>query len=64
MEWRDPPVPRSFIHLLEKTGAGNSRAERLLGYRPLHHWKQAVDARLEEMGKRQGRPMPMHVPMG
>ncbi len=68
MEWLDPLLPwdplvtRSIVHLLEETGADNARAERLLGYRPVYHWKQAVDEQLMEMASREEGAMPMHVP--
>jgi len=68
MEWLDPLVPwdplvtRSIVHLLKETGADNARAEQRLGYHPHHHWKEAVDAQLEEMAVRQKSPMRMHVP--
>lgn len=58
----DPLVTRSIVHLLEETSADNTRAQSVLGYRPRYHWKEAVDAQLEEMARRQKLPMRMHVP--
>ena len=69
MELLDPVVPweplvtRSIVHLLEEVHADNSRAERLLGYRPGHHWKEAVRATVAEMRVRQLAPMPMVKPI-
>ncbi len=69
MEKLDPIVPweplvtRSIIHLLEETGADNTKAERLLGYRPIHPWREAIRTQVEEMAVRQKRPMPMAMPI-
>lgn len=69
MEAIDPLVPwpplvtRSIIHLLEETSADNAKAERLLGYRPRHHWKQAIAKQVAEMRVRQKRPMAMAQPV-
>jgi nucleoside-diphosphate-sugar epimerase len=68
MEQLDPWVPweplvvRSIIHLLEETRPDNSAASQCLGYRPQVHWKTAIAGQLEEMQKRQHRPMKMAVP--
>lgn len=69
MEWLDPLVPweplvtRSIVHLLEETRPSNTKAERVLGYRPTIDWHEAVRVQLEEMAVRQHRPMRMHVPL-
>jgi len=69
MEALDPLVPweplvtRSIIHLLEETGADNARASRLLGYSPGHPWQESVRTQIEEMGRRQSRPMPLARPV-
>jgi nucleoside-diphosphate-sugar epimerase len=69
METLDPLVPweplvtRSIVHLLEETGADQARAERLLGYRPVHPWQESVRAQLEEMRVREMRPMPLARPL-
>lgn len=69
MEKLDPIVPweplvtRSIIHLMEEVGADNRKAERLLGYRPVHAWREAIRAQMDEMSTRQTRPMPMAWPM-
>ncbi len=63
MEKLDPIVPweplitRSIIHLIEEVGVDNSKAERLLGYRPVHGWREAVRTQMAEMAVRQTRPM-------
>ena len=59
----EPLVTRSIIHLLEEVNADNSRAEKLLGYQPRHHWKKAVRATVNEMKVRQFKAMPMTKPI-
>lgn len=59
----EPLVTRSIIHLMEEVGADNSKAERLLGYRPTHSWREAVRTQMQEMAVRQPRPMPMALPV-
>jgi len=65
MELLDPLVPweplvtRSIVHLLEEVHADNRRAEQLLGYRPAHHWKEAVRATMQEMETRSEGTMRM-----
>jgi nucleoside-diphosphate-sugar epimerase len=60
----DPFITRSIVLLLEETAADNARAERLLGYRPQVHWKDAVRAQIAEMRRegvhalRMARPLP------
>lgn len=69
MEKLDPVVPweplvtRSIVHLLEETGATNDKAERLLGYRPAHPWREAIRAQMQEMALRQKQPMSMARPI-
>jgi nucleoside-diphosphate-sugar epimerase len=69
MEKLDPLVPweplvtRSIVHLMEETGADNVKAERLLGYRPKHDWREAVRSQMQEMAVRQTRPMRMARPI-
>jgi len=69
MEKLDPIVPweplvtRSIIHLLEETNATNTKAQRLLGYRPTHPWREAIRAQMQEMAVRQQKPMPMARPV-
>ncbi len=68
MEKLDPVVPweplvtRSIIHLMEEVGVDNGKAERLLGYRPVHDWREAVRGQMAEMAVRQTRPMAMARP--
>jgi len=59
----EPLITRSIIHLLEETGADNGKAERQLGYRPVHHWRDAVFAQMKEMRVREVRPMKMFRPV-
>jgi nucleoside-diphosphate-sugar epimerase len=69
MEKLDPIVPweplvtRSIIHLMEETAADNAKAERLLGYRPAHPWREAIRTQMQEMSVRQTRPMSMARPI-
>jgi nucleoside-diphosphate-sugar epimerase len=69
MEKLDPIVPweplvtRSIVHLLEETGADNAKAERLLGYRPAHPWREAIRTQMQEMALRQKHPMRMAMPI-
>lgn len=59
----EPLVTRSIIHLLEETGANNDKAERLLGYRPTHPWREAIRLQMREMAVRQKQPMSMVRPL-
>ena len=59
----EPLVTRSIVHLMEETGADNVKAERLLGYRPKHDWREAIRAQMQEMTVRQTRPMRMARPI-
>jgi nucleoside-diphosphate-sugar epimerase len=59
----EPLVTRSIIHLMEETAADNDKAERLLGYRPRHHWREAVSAQMAEMRVREIHPMKMFRPV-
>lgn len=69
MELLDPLVPweplvtRSIVHLLEEVNADNSRAERLLAYRPKYHWQEAVRRQLDEMMGRQTKAMHLAKPI-
>lgn len=69
MEWLnplspwDPLVTRSIVHLLEETGANNTRAADTIGYTPTHHWRDTIDRQLAEMATRERRPMPMARPV-
>ena len=69
MEKLDPIVPweplvtRSIVHLLEETGANNTKAERLLGYRPAHSWREAIRVQMREMAVRQKQSMSMARPI-
>lgn len=59
----EPLVTRSIVHLMEEVGADNAKAERLLGYRPAHAWREAIRAQMREMSLRQARPMAMARPI-
>lgn len=59
----EPLVTRSIVHLMEETGANNTKAERLLGYRPRHDWREAIRIQMQEMAGRQLRPMSMARPI-
>lgn len=59
----EPLVTRSIIHLMEETGADNRKAERLLGYRPTHPWREAIRAQMQEMAVRQTQAMSMARPI-
>lgn len=59
----EPLVTRSIIHLMEEVGADNLKAEQLLGYHPIHDWRNAIRAQMQEMSIRQVRPMSMAMPV-
>lgn len=65
MEKIDPVVPweplivRSIIHLLEETHTNNDLAISVLGYKPVHDWREAVRMQVREMEERQLKPMKM-----
>lgn len=59
----DPLITRSIIHLLEEVHADNAKAEQLLAYRPVHPWREAIRAQMQEMSVRQTRPMRMVNPV-
>lgn len=59
----EPLVTRSIIHLLREVDVNNDRAEKLLGYRPVHGWREAIRAQVGEMRVRQTRPMGMARPV-
>lgn len=69
MEKLDPIVPweplisRSVIHLLEEVSVDNERATRIIGYRPNHNWRDAVDKQINEMNKIQKTAMSMSRPI-
>ena len=69
MEKLDPIVPweplvtRSIIHLMEETNANNQMAEQKLGYKPAHHWQDAIRDQMAEMSVRETRPMKMVRPL-
>ena len=58
----EPLVTRSIIHLMEDVHADNAKASRLLGYQPVHSWREAVRLQMQEMDGRQTRPMRMAKP--
>ncbi|HED34637.1 MAG TPA: NAD(P)-dependent oxidoreductase [Gammaproteobacteria bacterium] len=59
----EPLIVRSIVHLLEETGSNNLHAEKLLGYRPVHDWRDAIRVQVAEMNKKQTRPMSMARPV-
>ncbi|MCG7896178.1 MAG: NAD-dependent epimerase/dehydratase family protein [Candidatus Thiodiazotropha taylori] len=59
----EPLVTRSIVHLLEETNADNERASKLLGYKPRHHWQEAIDIQMAEMAKHQSEAMSMARPL-
>jgi len=59
----EPLVTRSIVHLLRDVSADNSRACRLLGYRPQYDWRTTIRDQLEEMSLRQKRSMRMASPV-
>lgn len=59
----EPLVTRSIIHLMEEVHADNATAEQRLGYRPVHSWREAIRAQMQEMSVRQTRPMRMAKPV-
>lgn len=69
MEALDPMVPweplvtRSIVHLLEEVDVSNAEASSRLGYRPRIHWREAVQAQLEEMATRRGESVGMARPL-
>ena len=58
----EPLVTRSIIHLMEEVHADNRKANQLLGYQPVHPWREAVRLQMQEMSVRQKRPMRMVKP--
>lgn len=59
----EPLVTRSIVHLLQVTSVDSDLARQRLGYRPKHHWKQAIDTQMLEMAERQKKPMSMARPL-
>ncbi|MCG8039522.1 MAG: hypothetical protein JAZ19_21105, partial [Candidatus Thiodiazotropha taylori] len=59
----EPLVTRSIVHLLEETNADNELASKLLGYKPRHHWQEAIDIQMAEMAKHQSEAMSMARPL-
>lgn len=55
----DPLVTRSIVHLLKNTNTDNAKAEKLLGYTPQIPWRDAVRSQINEIHKRQIKPMKM-----
>lgn len=60
----EPLIVRSVVHLLENTGASNKKVSALLGYRPRHDWRDAIDLQLLEMQRKQVHAMSMARPIG
>lgn len=69
MEQIDPVVPweplvtRSIIHLMEETSVNNDKAASMLGYQPVHNWRDSIRVQMQEMKMRQIQPMPMAKPL-
>ena len=59
----EPLVTRSIVHLLEEVSADNSRANKMLGFQPQYHWKEAVTLQIQEMLKSQQKAMSMARPV-
>lgn len=59
----EPLVTRSIIHLMEEVNTDNSKAKRLLGYRPSYPWREAIRAQMAEMALYQTMPMKMARPI-
>ena len=59
----EPLVTRSIIHLMEETNADNRRAAQKLGYRPAHHWREAIRDQMAEMSVRERVAMKMAKPV-
>jgi nucleoside-diphosphate-sugar epimerase len=55
----EPLVTRSIIHLMEEVNADNSKAQHLLGYKPVRGWQDAVRVQMQEMRAYQKTPMSM-----
>ena len=60
----EPLVTRSIVHLLQHTNLNNDRAIKELGYKPRHHWQQAIDIQMAEMSQIQKTPMKLARPLG
>lgn len=59
----EPLVTRSIVHLLEDVSAENSRANKMLGFQPRYHWKEAVTLQIQEMLRSQQKAMSMARPV-
>ena len=59
----EPLITRSIVHLLEETNANNKEAEKLLGYVPEIHWKEAVHRQVSEMHQQNFKGMKMFKPI-
>lgn len=59
----EPLVTRSIIHLMEEVSVDNVKAERLLGYKARHPWREAIRVQMREMALQQIRPMSMVKPV-
>lgn len=59
----EPLVTRSIIHLMEEVHVDNDKAARMLGYRPVHGWRESIRVQMQEMKRRQIQPMSMAKPV-
>lgn len=59
----EPLIVRSIIHLLEETGATNELVSAKLGYQPEYSWKESIMSQMNEMSKKQKKPMRMARPI-
>jgi nucleoside-diphosphate-sugar epimerase len=59
----EPLVTRSIIHLMEEVNVSNDKAQKLLGYQPRYHWRDAIRLQMAEMKVRQIKSMAMIRPI-
>lgn len=59
----EPLITRSIVHLIEEVNANNKKSTQLLGYRPVHHWRETIREQMAEMTLRETRPMKMARPI-